>query len=281
MEAILSVLQKLYQKDLISELYRRVLNQFTGGIHARIFFLHIPKCGGTSIGHAVAKHFINLDIRNRNVSLGFDLAASLNVANILNRTNESIPGNAVFDFEEKLLLYFMSQNRMRYIAGHFVFSETAYRQFHDKYAFIVFLRNPVTRVISNYFYNKYKEDDWCRVEADITPFLQSERGQLQGHQLVKYIGGISDDYSSTDAIDRAKRNLHKFDIVGILEFKQAFLNRFENRFGVRLKLKKKNPNPKSLSFQSSVITKEIEHKIRTICKPDLELYQYAIDHFVP
>jgi len=62
------------------------------------------------------------------------------------------------------------------------------------------------------------------------------------------------DYTSQQAIDRAKKNLGKFDIVGCLEYIENFLKEFENRFGVRLKLEKRNQNPVTESIRKSIIT---------------------------
>lgn len=112
--------------------------------------------------------------------------------------------------------------------------------------------------------------------------LRSPFGQSQGYEYVKFLGGANKagDYTSRQAIDRAKKNLHKFDIVGFIEYQEHFLEQFEDRFGVRLKLETRNQNPTSESYRKSIVTEEIEEKIKTICKTDRELYQYAVDNFV-
>ncbi len=112
--------------------------------------------------------------------------------------------------------------------------------------------------------------------------MQSEFGKHNGSEYVQYIGGISEcgDYFSDDAIKKAKNNLKKFDIVGCLEYKSDFIEKFFKRFGVKLNLVRRNPNPKSSSFRESFITDETKQKISELCKPDLEIYQYAIENFV-
>ena len=271
--------------SLFKSLLKRASNLLHGCLEEDIFFLHIPKCGGSSISYAIGWHYLTLDIRKGRGFVSLDPAASSNVIRITNKTNypyNTTDDHPVLKFRENLLLYFMSQKNTKYISGHFTFSEIAYREFGDQYAFVTILRDPVKRWISSYFYNRYKKADHIKIEADITTYLQSEFGRSQGYECVKFLGGadLAGDYTSKQAIDRAKKNLHKFDVVGCLEYQEIFLKQFEDRFGVRLKLEKRNLNPTSESHRRSIITEEIEEKIRAICRPDCEIYQYVIDHFV-
>ena len=103
-----------------------------------------------------------------------------------------------------------------------------------------------------------------------------------GFQYVKFFGGtrLAGDYTARDAIDHAKRNLERFDLVGILEHKDDLLDRFRERFGVRLRLPHKNVTPKSSKARSSQLTAEVEDRIRAMCAPNQEVYDFAIERFV-
>lgn len=238
-----------------------------------------------SIRDAVSSCYRTLDIRKDLYLVSIDSVASSNVAKMIHQTN--YPYNTNDDYpllkiRENVLLYFMAQKRTKYICGHFTFSETAYREFHGKHAFITVLRDPVKRWISSYFFNRHKDSDHRKIEEDITTHLRSAFGRSQGYEYVKFLGGAnkSGEYTSGQSIDQAKRNLHKFDVVGFIEYQEDFLNRFENRFGVRLNLDWKNQSPVSTSYRNSIILPEIEDKIKTICEPDREIYQYAIDNLL-
>jgi flavin-binding protein dodecin len=269
----------------VKSLFRRTDNLFHGCLKEKIFFLHVPKCGGTSINHAINCHYCTLDISKDRYLVSLDSVASSAVVKMIDETDypcDTTDDYPILKLRENLLLYFMNKKNTKYISGHFTFSEIAHREFHGKYAFVTVLRDPVKRWISSYSFNRYKKADHRKIEEDITRHLESEFGQSQGYEYIKFLGGANQagDYTSKQAIDRAKTNLHKFDIAGFMEYQEHFLEQFENRFGVRLKLEKSNQNPTSESYRKSIVTEEIEEKIKTICKPDRELYQYAVNNFV-
>lgn len=240
---------------------------------------------GTSINHAINCHYQTLDLRTDNCSVSLSAPASSSVVKLMNQTDypyDTTDDYPILKLREHLLLYFLSLQTNRYISGHFPFSEIAYREFHGKYAFITVLRDPVKRWISSYFFNSNKDSNHRKIEEDITTHLRSAFGRSQGYEYVKFLGGAnkSGEYTSGQSIDQAKRNLHKFDVVGFIEYQEDFLNQFENRFGVRLKLEQRNRNPASEAYRKSIVTEEIEEKIKAICGPDREVYQYAADNFV-
>lgn len=269
----------------IRTLITRVQNLFQGGLKKNIFLLHLPKCAGTSISHAIRCRYLTLNFANDRNLISLSAEASSNVIKQSNKTD--YPYNTTDDFpilklRKDLLLYFLNQKNTKYISGHFPFSETAYNEFHNKFEFITVLRDPVKRFISSYFYNKYKEGGHRKIKSDIKTYIRSEFGQSQGYEFVKFLGGadITADYSSKQAVERAICNLKKFDIVGCLEYPKDFLDQFEARFAIRLKIEKKNPGPKPQNFKEAIITEEIQEQIKDICKPDSEVYQFAIDNFV-
>lgn len=165
-----------------------------------------------------------------------------------------------------------------FIAGHFLFSETAYRKYGDKFSFVTVLRDPVKRWISSYFFNRFKTDDHMKVEDEIESRLESHFGISQGYQLVKFLGGANKDgdYTSPQAVNQAKNNLKFFEVVGLLEDLGDFKYKFSKRFQVGLKIEKKNQNPAPKQYRSSTITPELVEMISEICQPDIQVYEYAL-----
>jgi hypothetical protein len=264
-------------KSFLREIYYRSVNQIKGGITKKICFIHTHKCGGTSINAAIRLNYINLDMRKDRNFITINSEASTKALN----TCENSP-HSVYRFREKLLIYFMNQKNTKYISGHFYFSDKAYNDFKDEYVFIIMLRNPIDRWISHYFFNRYKGTEFGKIESSIIECLNNDFGKHNGSEYVQFINGITEsgDYFSEGAIEKAKINLHKFDIVGCLEYQKDFKSKFLDILGVNLNIELANKNPKSKSFQESFITSEIKEKISELCQPDLEVYRYAVKNFV-
>lgn len=259
-------------------------NLFHGSLKDNIVFLHLFKCGGTSFAQAIKSCYLDLGlIRNRNIFHLNGKAAKNATQKILELPNSLEEQNnhdyISWKFREYLLLYHMSQQHTNYIAGHFRFSEAAYQYFSDKYSFITVLRDPVERFISAYFYRRYKTG---MLEREIEEHLQSKNCLNEGSLYVRSLCGTDgiEDWSCTKAIAKAKENLHKFRIIGFLEYQEEFLRQFEAQFGRRLKIKVTNQSPKSGAYKKSIVTSEIRAKITEICQPDLEIYQYAVNNFM-
>ena len=107
----------------LTRLHRRTRNLFYGllgrKLRDNIFFLHVPKCGGTSIDSAIRSCY-----PNKHGIIRLNPVASHNVARIkygINFPYETSDDYPILKLEENLLLYFMSQKGAQYISGHFSF----------------------------------------------------------------------------------------------------------------------------------------------------------------
>ena len=257
------------QKYLIS-MNKQTVKERLGKIIAPerpgIFFMHIPKTGGTSINLAIKK-FYRRNFYNLNP------AYSQKAAEILYDLDD--PPNKSYStskFSDHLALYEMVKGT-KYISGHVRFNEDIWKAFHHQYAYVTVFRNPVKRYISNYFYDVYKHDDHAKIYGDFSTFIESKRGKNRGVSYINYIGGFadSDTCSVTEKFKVAKNNLAKFKLVGFLESIDTFTLEFKHKFGLDLKIPHKNKNP----VVNAAVDDQIVDKIKKICEPDLEFYEYA------
>jgi hypothetical protein len=237
----------------------------------KIFFLHIPKCGGTSMVNAIS----NSLEKNR---LGLIKGKGNNPVFFVNpRTSRrcaKLLGDDPLEYRKRILAYNMSINHCKFIYGHFSYSEKIFQEFGKEWNFITILRNPVSQWFSYYFYETRENAD-RRITSDLKSFIESERARLMGNSYVRRLTeGISPTNASSDeGVKQAIENLNKFALVGILEKMDIFARDYQSLFGTKLVIEHSNKNPVSKFQQKEQITDEIRQRVEEICQPNIRVYE--------
>lgn len=230
----------------------------------------MPKCAGTSLRRAIDSALYPSD------------DGSCSTVRIETRPSAAaarMAGMEVQDFREQMLLYFMADPRCQFISGHLSFSGTAYRHYAHEWEFITLLRHPVSRWLSHYYFNRFKENSHTPITMELEDFLQSERARQFGSEYVRRLSPCIDKSTppGQTAIRTARKNLSRMSLVGTLEQLDLFCDNFEERFGARLQLQRFNPSPVPDQLQRSLVDKDVRRKIEQLCQPDMQIYE-AVQH---
>jgi hypothetical protein len=202
-----------------------------------------------------------------------DARAALEAANALGQDRVA--------YNRDILLYYLAQD-FRFVSGHFAFNNIAYKKYGDKYDFVTLLRDPVKKWISVYFYTRTQEGKSVADKNILEAFLDTETAVGYGSDYaMKFAGDDTiSDFTSQEAVDRAISNLNHFDLVGVLEQLPLFISDFRALYGVQLDVPVMRRNPVSADMRKEQITPEIEARIAELCRPNMAIYQYAVDNLI-
>lgn len=208
--------------------------------------VHIPKCAGTSF------RFMLKEIYGDNAVARLDIMLKKKVV----RFNEEI--------------YFSTQlpKNIRVIHGHF-----SPQVLNDKFEipidvpYITWLRNPVDRVISNYYYLEHRLKDILKEE---------ERGLNILSKMQRSLWEYAKNDRNRNRISKflMGRNINKFRFVGVQEYFEEDVKYLSKQFEWNsFELLHYNSTP----TERPDISSKLRLKIEDLNKVDMELYQQALN----
>lgn len=211
-----------------------------GDLKHPCFYMHVPKCGGTSLSEAL---YATVPMHKR---VGIVDADSTRRATALVHADKNelflyyddLPnGDAVYALREGMLLTHMAWDT-RMIHGHILFSHKADKHFGDTYKYVTLLREPVARTISNF--NQSVRHGL--IENDFDAYLESDVIRAHALTFLRYFSGthnipVEDEPA---ALDEAKRVAEKFAVIGFLDNLPSFCDQFADVFGRKPKIYRYN-----------------------------------------
>ena len=237
----------------------------------RSVFLHMPKCGGTSLSEAM---YATVPLNQR---IGvIDAASTRRAAAMLNFGKDEAllchedldNGQMVFDLREGMLLSHMAWDT-QLIHGHVFWSEQAEAHFADSYKYVTLLRDPLARTISNY---RMAQRSGV-VTGDMDSYLESPVAKRHARVYLRYLTGRNDiaEADLAEATNLAKARLSRFALVGFLDKSDDFLTRYKALFGVALRLPKLNAAPDTRPAYTEVQML----RLTEFCAPDTVIFNHA------
>lgn len=244
-----------------------------GPPQARIFFLHIQKCGGTSVDGAIRRLYRSARPGN------WAPIAHLQPRPAFLASKEV--GMGMYSYRQQLAHYFLCNPDHRYITGHFQVDPELVAAHDDAVDFVVLFREPVDKWFSHYFFNKYKSTSAGRIESDIETYLETKRARDVGCDYVQLLTGNADEETSVTRRDDVQQQaldcLERFAVVGVLERLDRFAEDFREHVGRSLNILHRNRGPASEDRRSrETITPEIRERVEAICEPNRRIYDAVL-----
>jgi hypothetical protein len=237
-----------------------------GGSAARpLVFLHVMKCGGTSIRWALAQAAAGR--RDGPEVFELDGRAALQAVGGDNDRN--------WAFRDALLAYLITAAPPAVVLGHFRFRDE-HAGLLDAAHLVTVLRDPVDRLVSLYRYRRWKEGVDIPVTGTLAEYVDTPRWQKEGHKYVDtFCGRDGLDPRSDEAVDAAVANLRRFAAVGLLDRLDAFAAAVGALLGRPVAIPVLNTTPAPAGEGAPDADPAVLERAREVCAPDCRVYEAA------
>ena len=215
----------------------------------KIIFVHVPKCGGTSLDLLIKRRF---PMQRFRLNARASLKASELIGEDLNLVRNTLLNYAVC-------------TGYKFISGHFYMHHP---EQYEAYKTITVLRDPVKRFLSHYLYNRYKtHTTHYAIDLEFEDFIDTDLAVSCGNLYCRYFSKNLDP-------DESIATLEKFSSVGILENLGPFKNYVTQELKINGKLKRKNKSPLKDSSQQEEILSKYRDRILRLCDDDIKIYEH-------
>ena len=265
---------------------------------AKFAFVHVPKSGGISIDLAMREQLAKPGearfsregaIEMSLATFGQDINNLDSIAQFSDHHAQQLNG---------LLAYHLAQN-WQYISGHVSTNQHIIKSFAQQYHFITVLREPVSRFISNYIYNKLTNSlpimapnnlNSDNLIAEVDHILAHRRGwQMANVMSMCITGRFAKDVADAQKIQSEfADNLAAYKVVGFLDNLDSFSKQIKQLSNKQINIGNHNTTDSFLdekkqhvksTLQNYFNEPNIKAQLEHLCQFDIENYQRAKEKY--
>lgn len=242
----------------------------------KILFIHVPKCGGSSVIDGIQSAFGLEASESRRAPFRLDDTA-------MNATTRHFAASGP-ELNRFLLRYALERPGSNYVAGHFLFDNAAFTGFEADWSRLTTLRAPRKHILSMYYFNRHKKGSRDHTtDLEIEEWLDSPGARGGGRAFVRIFVGdpeISARFHEVgleseimeEAIVRAERNLDSFTIVGDSGDMAAFERMIADKLGVSVQFDRINTSPAKAYPRFDEHSATVREKIDAVIMPNQRIY---------
>lgn len=252
-----------------------------------IAYVHIPKCGGTSLLAAISERYAPIERQSFDIVHHYHEARAAHPPENRDSWQEIWMQYRQRKFEEYL------KSDKKFVYGHMPITTDLLSSFQSKYRFFTVFRDPTERFISNYIYDKIAggiripdvlPPGESTISAELEIYLASREGHWLARDQLIMIAGMAEDETLEDRalIDRAKQNLSAFELVGFTDQLDEFERSFADVFGLDINIGRQNQTSDFFGSEGDVrkayyaaFDDSAREKVRALCAAEYELYNFA------
>jgi hypothetical protein len=241
--------------------------------YPRIVFVHVPKCAGSAVRDSLYDAVYPALLKSTRAYCEIDVVASVLAGKLL--------GLDAMTCREAVLVHALSDPLTRFVSGHIFAGPAMVKQF-SQWKFITVLREPTSRFISAYVFNRYKPFVPSKVECSFADFLETDRARLEGSRMTQYFAGMSHrelEERPEAGIAAALQNLDRFLSVGFVDDLRNWERRISGALGRKVRIARQNSSPMPDLRAELEQSSELRGRVEELCAIDREFYASARAHF--